>query len=250
MKLGVFWPWDSPFTFTGFTENILNLERPSGVEVRFFRAVGWCSARRHTDGYEKALAWGADLILCLGSDQTYPEDLLPRLLARFEETDGGVITALVPFRGFVKGQKMKPFQPLAWKLVGDGTRQFRGIDLDGDMTRQIDPGDGDLQRAHIIGTGVLLVHRDKVLAVKRPWFYDQVNKETLHLVSDMDAKFIWRLQTEAHAQVWVDTTINVKHLHVFPIDDTFQDRFEDWGEQPGDTTVCQVEQHTNGEARE
>lgn len=254
MKLGIFWPWDSPFTFTGFTENVLNLEHPLGVEVKFFRAKGWCSARRHTDGYEKALKWGADLILCIGSDQVYPEDLIPRLLARYEETGGGVITCLVPFRGFVAGQNMKPFQPLAWRVVGDGTRSFRGIDQDADMMRQINPADGELQRVHIIGTGVLLIHRDHILKVKRPWFYDQVNRETLHLASDMDAKFIWRLQTEALAQVWVDTTIEVKHLHVFSIDGTFQDRFEDWSEKGGDENIVAygrpMHKWGNGEARE
>jgi hypothetical protein len=43
---------------------------------------------------------------------------------------------------------------------------------------------------------------------------------------------VWRLRSEAGAEVWVDTTIKVTHLHTFEIDDTFTDRFADWME-PG-----------------
>lgn len=232
MKLGIFWPWDSPFTWTQFTENALNLERPEGVEIRFFRGRGWCSARRHSDGCEKALAWGADLLLCIGSDQTYPEDLIPRLLKRREQTDGAIIACMVPFRGFVAGQNMKPFQPMAWKIVGDGARPFRGMDKDPDMLVQIKREDGDLQRAHVIGTGVLLFSSEQLNAIKKPWFYDKINLESAKLTQDMDAQFIWRLQMEGHAKLYVDTTIMVKHLHAFLIDDSFQHRFEDWQENP------------------
>lgn len=231
MKLGIFYPWDTPFMFTDFVDNVLNLERPAGVETRFFRANGWCSARRHTSGCEKALEWGADLILCIGSDQLYPQDLIPRLLHRYRETKGDIITAMVPFRGYVKGQHMRPFQPLAWRIVNKGLRVFRGIDLDGDMMVKIEPKDGDLQRVNIIGTGVLLMHRNHLLSVKRPWFYDQVNKETLEMAGDMDALFVWRLQTEGRHGIWVDTTIDVKHLNIFQIDHSYQHRFNDLAQE-------------------
>src|SRR3990172_10400410 len=93
-KLAVCYPWDSPFMFTGFVENALNLQRPEGAMVKFFRGLGWCSARRHIDMMEKALEWGADLICIIGSDQTNPDDLLLRLVNRFRETNGGGICAL------------------------------------------------------------------------------------------------------------------------------------------------------------
>lgn len=229
MKLAVCFPWESPFVFTQFVDSILNLQRPEGVELRFFRGVGWCSARRHTDLCEKALAWGADEILIVGADQLYPEDMLVRLIERWRQTGGDAIAAVVPFRGYVGWNgDMKPFQPMAWRLVGDGTRPFRGVDKDPDMIKIIRPINGDFQRVNIIGTGVLMFSREHLLAVKRPWFYDQVDRNTLHLVSDMDAKFVWRLQTEGKAKLWADLTIKVKHLHIFQIDETFQDRFMDW----------------------
>ena len=227
-KLAVCYPWESPFFYTQCLDSILNLKRPEGIEIRFFRGVGFCSARRHTDLCEKALAWGADRILIIGADQIYPEDMLLKLVARCQQTNGDIISAMVPFRGYCGTNDMRPFQPIAWRLVGDGTRPFRGIDKDPDMMKVVRPINGDFQRVNIIGTGVLMFSREHLLAVKRPWFYDQVNRETLHLLSDMDAKFVWRLQTEGKAKIWVDTTIKVKHLHIFQIDETFQDRFMDW----------------------
>lgn len=240
MKLGIFYPWSSPFTFTGFTENVVNLARPPDVEIRWFRGEGWCPARRHNDGCEKALAWGADLILCLGTDQVYPEDLLPRLLTRYVET-GGVITAMVPFRGHVDWQDMKPFQKLAWITETPATiHPDGGVAFDTRNTSSlIDPADGDLQRVHLIGSGVLMFHRDHLLSLKKPWFYERVDHETMHRVADMDSRFVWRLQTEAAATVWVDTTIDVKHLHVFSIDETFSDRFADWAtSKDADLAIC------------
>jgi len=240
MKLGVFYPWSSPFTFTGFTENMLNLVRPDGVDVRFFRGEGWCPARRHNDGCEKALDWGADLILCLGTDQVYPEDLLPRLIQRYQET-GGVITALVPFRGHIDWQDMKPFQKLAWRVETKFTQQPDGriVQAAHNTPMLLNPVDGDLQRVHLIGSGVLMFHRDHILSMKKPWFYERVDQETMHRVADMDSHFVWRLQQEAGATVWADMTIDVKHLHVFAIDDTFSDRFADWAQaNKGDPNIC------------
>ena len=76
MKLGVFYPWDPSFSFTAFSDAMMNLQRPEGVETRFFRATGFCPARRHMDGCEKCLDWGADIILIVGADQVLPEDML------------------------------------------------------------------------------------------------------------------------------------------------------------------------------
>lgn len=241
MKIAVGYPWSSPFTFTGFTDNLANLERPEGCEVRIFRGQGWCPARRHAHICEQALAWGADLITIIGADQVHPEDLLIRLLQRFRE-GCEVITALVPVRGYVGWQDMKPFQPMAWRFKTSDRpvlRAYRGQQLDGDMLEVIDPKDGDVQRVNFIGSGVLMFHRDHLLALSKPWFSEMVDHATQQRISNMDCRFVWRLQTEAHAKVWVDTTIKVKHLHVFPIDATYQDRFADWTKpDSGDPAIC------------
>jgi len=239
MKLAVGYPWASPFMFSAAAENMVNLRRP--CDTRFFRGMGWSPARRHLDICEKALGWGADLICIIGSDQVHPEDMLERLVARFK-SGYEVVGALVPCRGYFDHQEMKPFQPMAWRFKKSNKvepiRQWRGMQIDPDMMELIDPKDGDMQRVNFMGSGVIMFHRDHLTALKKPWFYETVNHEDQVRTACMDTKFCWRLQNEAFAKVWVDTTIKVEHLHVFNIDDTFQDRFADWSEGEGDKNIC------------
>jgi hypothetical protein len=252
-KLAVGYPWSSPFVFTSFADHLPNLQHPEGYEVRFFRGQGWCPARRHAHICEQAMAWGADLICIIGTDQIHPEDMLPRLVSRIERDGCEVITALVPTRGYVDWQDMKPFQPLAWRFKRTNgnapMRQFRGLALDPDAIEIIKPEDGDLQRVNFIGSGVLMFQRDHLLALDLPWFSEMVDHKTQQRLSNMDCRFVWRLQSEAHAKVWVDTTIKVKHLHVFNIDDTYQNRFDDWM-QPnmGDAAICRYQPMTTAPA--
>lgn len=245
-KLAVGYPWSSPFAWTGFTEHLPNLQRPDGYDVRFFRGTGWCPARRHIDICEQAIAWGADLILIIGADQVHPEDMLPRLVTRHNE-GYEVISALVPARGFVGWQDMKPFQPMAWRFQRTSAddpkvvslREYRGMAEDGDMMEVIDPSAGDVQQVNFIGSGVLMFERAHLEALSKPWFMETIDRESYNRLANMDCTFVWRLQMEAHAKVWVDTTIKVKHLHAFPIDDTYSERFADW-QRPGvgDPAIC------------
>jgi len=233
MKFAVGYPWSSPFTFTKFAEHLPNLQKPDGVDVRFFRGNGWCPARRHAHICEQALDWGAELICIIGADQVHPEDMLPRLYKRFEE-GYDIVSALVPCRGYVHWQPMKPFQPMAWRFKTNNEmgstkiRQYNGMKTDGDMVHVIKREDGEMVRCDFIGSGVLMFHKDYLLALEKPWFYESVNHESQEREANMDCKFVWRLQHEGLGKVWVDTTIMVKHLNVFEIDDTYQNRFDDW----------------------
>jgi hypothetical protein len=48
-----------------------------------------------------------------------------------------------------------------------------------------------------------------------------------------------RLTRETGAKAWVDTTIRVKHCHVFGIDETFSERFADWSHPGvGEDAIC------------
>ena len=240
MKLAVGPAWDSPFVYRAWAETMFNLQRPAGWDVRLFMGKGWCPAKRHIDLCERALAWGADAICFLGADQLYPEDLLLRLLAR--QAEGyEVVAALVPARGYVSWQDMRPFQKMAWRFKAgncDALRPYRNMELDGDMMEVIRPRTG-MQRCDFIGSGVLLFQRDHLLSLKRPWFYETIYWPNFGRQANQDTGFVWRLQTEAHAQVWVDTDIEVTHLHIFEIDDTYPDRFPDWERAgQGDPSIC------------
>ena len=173
--------------------------------------------------------------------------MLTRLYGRAEE-GYEVVGALVPCRGYISWQDMKPFQPMAWRFKRHDKivpiRQFRGVQFDQDMLELIDPKDGDMQQIDFMGSGVIMFHRDHLLSLKKPWFYERVNQEDQQRIASMDTTFCWRLKMEAYAKVWVDTTIKVKHLHIFEIDESFQERFADWHEGGGDPSICRYEKET------
>jgi hypothetical protein len=251
MKLAVVTPWASPFMYTKYVDAMLNLERPPvarndigdtcTLATGFFRGEGWCPARRHMDGCEKAVEWGADLICIVGADQAHPPDMLCRLIDRWNE-GYEVVSAMIPTRGYIQHMSMKPFQPMAWRVPAneDGDLKIRKVEAIDDLIEKIDPEDGDIQRINFIGSGVLMFHKDHLLALERPWFFETVDRETCSRLACMDTKFVWRLQMEAGAQVWCDTTIKVKHIHDMEIDDTFQDRFDDWMDGGGEAAICET----------
>lgn len=250
MRLAVITPWASPFMWTKYVDAMFALEHPGCARdldgrskpliTRLFRGIGWCPARRHMDGCEKAMAWGADLLCIVGADQIHPPDMLHQLIARWNE-GYEVISALVPTRGYIPHIDMQPFQPVAYRIPynTDGATTLQVFDDLEQYVEKINPADGEVQPINFIGSGVLMFHRDHLLVLKKPWFYETVDHETYHRLACMDTKFVWRLQVEAGAKVWVDTTIKVRHIHDMEIDDTFQDRFQDWAEPGiGDTAIC------------
>lgn len=246
MKIAVGPAWQSPFVWTRFAETALNLQHPPGTEVQWIFGKGWCPARRHMDLCEKALQWGADLIVFLGADQVYSPDLLQRLYTRFQQ-GYGVVSAPVPCRGYFSWNNgMKPFQPMAWRWNTQkgpvDTRKYRGQHLDPEMI-EIVPLTGQMERVNFIGSGVLMFPAMLLHSLKKPWFKETVNPETWQRFANQDCVFVWRLQTEGACPVWLDTSItDVRHIHPFEIDHSFQDRFLDWMEPGvGDPMIAQFE---------
>lgn len=229
-KLALVYPWDSPFIFSAGVERFLNMEIPEGYEARWFRGKGWCQARMHADGCERALEWGADFICILGSDQIHPEDMFLKLVGHMENGCDAV-AAWIPFRGYTEIQDMKPFDKMAWNRVGDGKTT---------PPKAVKKEDGDLLKIDFIGSGVIMFRADDMNRLKKPWFWDRIDDgERLTRKSNFDVEFVWALQKELGVQMWLDTTIDVRHLHVFEIDETFQDRFADWAEAgKGDPSIC------------
>ena len=223
--------------WTKAVEGYWNLEWPEGFEVKFIRGGGWCPAKRHMNGCEAAVTWGADLILIFGADQIGPPDLLVRLVGHIM-TGRDTVGALVPGRGYCNAWDLKPFQPLAWRFkthspgVGDPlpTIAYEGWEKSGHMCEVLKRDTG-LQLCNLMGSGCIMFPMDTLLMLKRPWFFETFDAQ-LNRSANMDTWFSWRLQQEGHAILWVDTSIDIKHLHAFEIDATYQERFADWA-MPG-----------------
>ena len=63
--------------------------------------------------------------------------------------------------------------------------------------------------------------------------------DTWEIVHGEDATFALRMQQALGIEGWVDTTIRVRHAHVFAIDETFSERFADWATPGvGEAAIC------------
>lgn len=239
MKIAVGYPWSLEHIYTRFTESALNLQKPDGCEVKFVRGRGWCSARRHNHICEQALEWGADLLCILGADQTYPADMLIKMVGRIK-AGCGAISALVPMRGMIAKQDGKPFQLVGWRLRKESdspTKLFTKLDHN-DFEQVTQQTHGDLVQVHAIGTGALMFPAKALEAISPPWFMEKPQYPSFERDQCCDLPFIIRLQAEGKLDIWCDTTIKVKHLNVFEVDETYSERFKDWLDGGGDPNIC------------
>jgi len=213
-KLCIGWLWQPPMVWSKVMENFLSLERPQNSF--WVRGEGDCSARRHIEVCEKARKGGASHVLLLGADQIHPTDMIPRLIKRVEEDKCDVISASIPCNGNSKDSKW--FQRNGWKL-------------DGTDCVSIDPSDGELQEIAIIGSGVLMFPTVALDLMTQPWFKDFRDPFTLKCKNMADTEFVNALTWSTKMKIWVDMTIEVRHLLPMEVDNTFEERFKDWNEE-------------------
>jgi len=225
-KIAVCIPWGSPFMWMHTAFNLMNLNHPEGVEVKYINGMGRDPGARHMWGVKKALEWGATHICFLGADQLHPTDLLETYCTHMEN-GWPACTARVPIRGkvAVDGVK-KPFQKVAWKWKDPAKPQVGNLTMeDVELIRE---EDGDYQEIVCIGSGTLMFDVGLLKKLEKPWFKEAPPDEDGFRSAKMDTLFAWRLVSEAGGKILCDLTIDVMHLDVFPIDGTYGDRFADW----------------------
>ena len=100
---------------------------------------------------EAALAQGADWLLWIDSDQTFPPDALERLLASGHE----VVGCNYARRAFPSGPTARQFRGGAWQpLFTDAANAAKGL----------------TEPVHLLGLGLCLVRADVMRRIERPWF--------------------------------------------------------------------------------
>ena len=226
-KLAVCIPWGSPFIWMHPAFNFMNLNRPKGVEVKFINGMGRDPGERHLWGAKTAIEWGATHICFLGADQLHPMDILEKFCIHMEN-GWPACTALVPIRGRVLVDGInRPFQKCAWKWK-DPDAPKKSNHLDTNDLSLINKQDGPYQEIVCIGSGALMFSVSLLKALQKPWFREGEPDESGFRSAKMDTTFSWRLCTEAKGRILADLTIDIKHLDVFPIDETYGIRFGDW----------------------
>ena len=212
-KLCIGWPWQPPMCWTKVMDNYLSIERPQNSF--WVRGGGGTTARRHIEICEKGQEAGASHILILGADQIHPIDMIPRLIKRVEEDKCDVISASIPANG--KPGKLRYFQRSGWVRSRSENRLVN-----------LDVSKGELQKIATIGSGVLMFPTVALDDMMKPWFKDFCDPETLEFSGITDTEFVTALAFSTKMKIWVDTTIDVKHLLPMEVDGSFEERFNDW----------------------
>lgn len=228
-KLAVVVPWDSKFMFTHTAFNLMNLEHPKGYQVRYIMGEGWCPATRHNSGVGMALNWGADLVCFMGADHFVDEDCLVKLVHHIDERSYDMSCGWVPSRGVV-GPNKTPYPFLAFKL-----KHLDRLDPKIPPVLQFDEDNWEIlghgsesQEIDVIGTGIMMLKADILRDMKQPWFMEFIQREPLfNRIPVQDSHFVYRCTVEGGNRMWLDTTIGAYHLDIFPIDETYTERFKD-----------------------
>jgi hypothetical protein len=227
-KLAIMIPWSSPFFWTATAFNLMNLKRPEGWEVRFIMGEGFCPANRHNVCIAKAINWGAHAMCFMGPDHWVEDDCLIKLIAHLE--DGWDMAAgWVPSRGVV-GPDKQPYPKIAYKKKDPDilpTTKYPVLHFNKDEWEIVTTG-AESQEIHIIGSGILMFKIDVVSDMPKPWFSEFIqSKELFSRYPVQDSHFTYRCTIVGGHGLWLDTTINAYHLDVFPIDETYEQRFSD-----------------------
>ena len=229
-KIAVCTAWGSPFSWTHSDYNLMNLARPEGVAVRYFPGFGRDPGRRHMYGVEKALEWNASHICFLGADQLHDEDILVKFTKHI--TDGwAAVTAWIPSRSQIDlngDGNYTPFPRCAWKWKRNGKENIMSPRMNFDYLEPIKEEDGPLQEVVVIGSGAFMFCSSLLGVLEKPWFREKEADDNGNRPAVMDTGFVWRLSTQLGVRILLDLTIKVYHLDVFPIDETFTERFKDW----------------------
>lgn len=244
-KIGVVLPWDSPFIWRHSMENMLNWNKPPDTETNFFFGKGWCAAARHNHGVEKALEWGADLIVFAGSDHIVERDYIVKLYGNVFDDGWDMATGIISSRGaFVreggvftywafKGMDI-PYPPsehggehgvMPGKLPGFAYDHITTIPRFWQRVGK----DAPSQEIQCVGTGTLAVKKEVFSALERPWFAEQLLKDNANFGrhATNDTAFVARAVFDHGFRLWLNTDIDARHLEIFPIDPTYEERFED-----------------------
>ena len=172
-----------------------------------------------------ALVWGADHILILGADEVYEEATILKLAKHLPEYD--MASGIVPSRGSC-GPEKKAFAGMGFKMK-DNAKLYGEWPLANTSMEHWDiiSEKDESQRIDAIGTGTLLMKSEIFRGLEAPFFREFIlDDHTFARSPIMDTSFVLKC-TLGGAKLWLDTTIKIVHLDVFPIDWTYQDRFAD-----------------------
>ena len=176
---------DCLFTYTSDLVELIRYELTvKNRSVPFGGSIGSILSNLRLGMVNGALTHGATHLLMIDSDMRFPPDTLDRLLSH----DVDIVAANCVPRG------------------GGGTTARRA-----DYSQIPSKGKTGLERAHIVGFGVVLISAAVFRKLERPWFLMPYDADTRRHLTD-DVYFCLRAR-EAGFTIWVDHDLSQKVGH-------------------------------------
>lgn len=177
------------------------LLHPTGHELRLLLQKFTPVSLNRNKIAQAALDWGADALLWIDDDQTFPPDTLERLLAH---------------RRVIVGCNIA--------MRGENPPPTAGVFVDGEIqpvyTTEAQAAGNSLQEVHKLGMGVTLIASEVFAKVDQPWFIEALSPQGNYVGSDV--YFFERARAKGF-KVYVDHALSweVGHVHervLFPKD--------------------------------
>ena len=212
VRLGLAFPLTDIWTYTQFTFSILNVVmhhmvylfgsgKATNLDIIFPNYPGKIDAIRN-DLVKQALDSGCTHLLMMDTDQIYPDvETIEKLMAH----DLPVVACKVH-------RRYPPFDPimLSKKEVEYNTKRKVLLPVDDETIEN-----NDLIEVGATGCGCILYNTEVFFEIDEPWFEEQVGEDGL--TTGEDIGFCLKLN-ERGIKVYVDTTIDVKHLTTLAVD--------------------------------
>lgn len=177
------------------------LVNPAGHELKYFLHKFTPVSLNRNRITQAALEWGADALLWIDDDQTFPADTLARLLAH---------------RRVIVGCNIA--------MRAENPPPTAGVFVNGEMepvytTEELAAG-RMLQEVHKIGMGATLIAREVFEKVDKPWFIEALSPQGNYVGSDV---YFFERARKCGFKVFVDHALSweVGHVHervLFPKD--------------------------------
>lgn len=229
MNLAVCVPLSWDYTPTPFLISFSKLLAPSELEKlrligveRHFQLFNRAFPLDHNRNglVKKALELGADLVLFLDADMTFPKGLAAALAEDCLRTGAGVVSGCyfkkAPPHPCVSAlfltpddpQLMTPIDPLAEPEAGADGADGGGEEGTG----------GRLVSCDVVGMGAALVRREVFESIDYPWFEYEVHEKTGEMTVTEDVPFC-RKAKEKGFEILTDTSLVCGHVAQVEIDD-------------------------------
>jgi glycosyltransferase involved in cell wall biosynthesis len=144
-----------------------HIARNTKHEVNLYTSMGTLIFDQRNNMVESALEEGADYVLFIDADMRFPKDTLERLIAHGKGIIGvNATTRSIPVKATAKTLEIDEDGTCNWKQIS--SKNKTGI-----------------QQADGIGCGVMLISKETLNAIPKPWFFFELLPENKLLGEDI-----------------------------------------------------------------